>query len=470
MADESAFDPAATDAAQPSADAARATGDPVFGITSDGFVPKPFVRLLDEKLALARELFGDDADLGSGSAIRKLLELSALEDTRTWAALGTMYDNSFVGTACGEALTRLGEELGLSRPFLQARGRVTLRLEGKLPDGRDALVVPRGARMLTEGGDHAAIESAVRLSVAEPAQEVDVAAFHPGPEHNLDPAKPEEKLGRWNVADAALEDLVDARAAARGELDVVIEHDRPLAGGELQWPDVRYRALLLRAPRSIWTVDAIRVASSLVPGVRQVQVHDAWGSLDIHQSIFGTLDVNFIQRLFGGDQGSTSAYQVSILVAPTPAAIWSGADGLEQSVLAAIEDVRPIGIVPTVQEAEQIGIGVAADVDAQGLPLPSGTGEAINRSQPAIALKTRLMNRARRYVDGLDFGEPVRVAEIVAAMLEEPGVVDVSRVRLLKYPPDGVAAADGPGEVAGNVKLEANQIAVFVEAVDRLSL
>ena len=62
-------------------------------------MPKSFARLLAEKLALARALLGDDLDLGSGSAIRKLLEVSALEDARTWAALATIYDNSFVGSA-----------------------------------------------------------------------------------------------------------------------------------------------------------------------------------------------------------------------------------------------------------------------------------------------------------------------------------------------------------------------------------
>ena len=101
----------------------RATGSDQFGITTAGFIPKPFVRLLAEKLALARELFGDELDLTSGSSIRKLLEVSALEDARTWSALAAMYDNSFVASDTGDALSRLGEELGISRPFLEAQGK-----------------------------------------------------------------------------------------------------------------------------------------------------------------------------------------------------------------------------------------------------------------------------------------------------------------------------------------------------------
>ena len=40
--------------------------------------------------------------------LRKLLEISALEDARTWAALGALYDDCFVSTARGRALGDLG--------------------------------------------------------------------------------------------------------------------------------------------------------------------------------------------------------------------------------------------------------------------------------------------------------------------------------------------------------------------------
>lgn len=57
---------------------ARSTGPGAFGIQPEGFVPKPFARLLAEKLSLASQLFGDDLDLTSGSAIRKLMEVSEI--------------------------------------------------------------------------------------------------------------------------------------------------------------------------------------------------------------------------------------------------------------------------------------------------------------------------------------------------------------------------------------------------------
>jgi hypothetical protein len=447
----------------------RATGSEGFGITAEGFVPKSFARLLAEKLALAQAMFGQDIDLTSGSAIRKLLEVTALEDARTWAALGGMYDNAFVGSATGAALSLLGEELGLPRPFLEATGQVTLTLAGTLPADLPQLTIPRGARMLSPGGHHAATAEPVVLSAASPQRQVAVTAFFPGPEHNLDPAQPGQRLDTWNTAHAALADLLVARAQGQG-CDVTIAHTTPLTGGELQWPDLRYRDLLLRAPRSIWTSDAIQIAASLVPGVRQVVVRDAHGGLDINQSIFGNF--SFAQRLFGSERDVGSPYYLSVLVAPTPAAIFDGPDGLRLAVESAVEDIRPISIFPKVDLAAEVGVGIAADLVVRGLPLPSGTRETVNASATARTFKGRLLDRVRAYVERLGFGEPVRAAEITRTLLGEPALVDVRSLTLRAFPPLRFGDADffspteaAPEELACglNVDLQASQIAVFVD-------
>jgi hypothetical protein len=249
---------------------------------------------------------------------------------------------------------------------------------------------------------------------------------------------------------------------------VDIVHDDALTGGEFQWPDDRYRDLLLAAPRSIWSAEAIRLAVSLVPGVRQVQVRDGFGGLDINQSIFGNF--NFIERLFGSERDIGSPYFLTILVAQTEAAIWEGAGGLRVTVESAIEDLRPVSVFPRVEQAEEIGVGLAADVVVEGLPLPTGTVSTVNASAPAKRLKQRLHLRARRYVDGLDFGEPARAAELIWALMNEPGVVDLREPRLLRYPPsfDAVDLAFGSNgvealDVGRNVEPLANQIARFVD-------
>lgn len=452
----------------------RTTGAGPFGLGVEGFVAKPFARLLAEKLALARALFGGDVDLGSGSTIRKLLEITALEDARTWAALAAMYDNSFVVSARGEALSRLGEELGLPRPFLEARGKIKVKLVGTLPTGTTQINFPRGARLSTPGGHHLATDESFVLSTASKEREVAVSAFYPGPEHNLNPGVATQKIDRWNRLDPLVAELVAAEEKAGATL-VALEHTEPFVGGEQQWPDARYRQLLLRAPRSIWTVEAIRMAVSLVPGVRQVQVRDGWGGLDIHQSIFGNF--NFVERVFGSERDLGSPYYFTVLVAPTPAAIWEGPDGLRASVESVIEDLRPVGIFAQVLQAQEVGVGVAADLVVRGLPLPSGSKATVNDSEAGKALKVRLLERGRRYIDGLQFGEPVRASQVMWALMNESGIADVRGLKLLKYPPgfDTLSFAAGPAptgtqefDCGKNVDLQVNQIAVFVDNPSRL--
>lgn len=454
----------------------RTSGSPDYGITTEGFVPKSFARLLAEKMTLAQTLFGDTIDLTSGSVIRKLLEITALEDARTWAALGTLYDDSFVSSATGLALSQLGEELGFPRPFLAARGKIKLLLGGDLPSGTTQIIIPRGARLFTDGGHHVATDQTAVLSADTPAQTVNVFAFYPGPEHNLDPASPDQLIQHWNFADPMLEDLASASPGLDDPL-VTVEHTEAMTGGDVHWSDARYRQMLLRVPRSIWTVDALRLAVSLVPGVRQVVIRDGFGGLDINQSIFGNF--NFIERVFGSERDLGSPYYFTILVAPTPAAIWEGADGLKVAIESAIDDLRPIGIFPRVERAQEIGIGVQADLVIKGIPLPTGTRATVNASAAAGALKVRLLDRIRAYVDSLQFGEPVRASEVIWAMMNEPGVADTINMQLMRYPAgfdavdfrvDDASTDIEMVDVGDNIKLQVNQIPVLVDDPDSLTI
>ena len=453
----------------------RATGAAEFGVTKDGFVPKPFAWLLAEKLSLARALFGDDLDLSSGSAIRKILEITALEDARTWAALAAGYDNAFVTTATATALTSLGQELGIDRPFDQAKGSILITLVGALPENFPELPIPRGARLLTLGGHHVATDEGFTLSLANPERDVSVLAFHPGPSHNLDPgaAAPDgtfpQKIERWNPDDPALSNFFEVERLAAETL-TQIEHTAPLTGGEQQWPDERYRALLLQAPRSLWTVDAIRVAVSLVPGVRQVQVRDGLGGLDINQSIFGNF--NFLERVFGSERNIGAPYYFTILVAPTPGAIWDGPGGLWTAVQSAVEDLRPVGIFPNVEQAEEVNVGIHANLVVEGLPLPTGSRDTVNQSQPARELKKRLRAKITRHFDQLDFGQAVRAAGMTWVLMNDPNVADVKELKLMRYPPEmdtvdfavrPTPTPPQPYDCGANVSLKVNQIAVYVD-------
>jgi hypothetical protein len=401
---------------------------------------------------------------------------------RTWAALTSMYDNNFVSTATGEALSRLGEELGIPRPFLEAKGTIRLTLTGTLPTGISELSIPRGSRLLTSGGHHVSIDESTVFSSASPERDVAVVAFYPGPEHNLNPTRAAadgtfpEKIDRWNRDDRNLDELFQAESLAGASL-LQIAHTASLTGGEFQWDDNRYRQLLLQAPRSLWTVEAIQTAVFLIPGVRQVQVRDGLGGLDLSQSIFSNF--NFMDRLFSSERDLGSPYYFTVLVAPTPAAIWEGPSGLAVTIESAIEDLRPISIFPKITRASEIGIGVRAQLIVQGLSLPTGQRAVVNSSQSAIALKQRLISRLQRYIDTLSFGEPIRASEIIWAFMSEPGIVDIVNLELLRYPPgfDSVdfrqAALGNQPEVfdrGKNISLQSSEIPVLIDDPSQLAI
>lgn len=468
----------------------RSSGSANFGVTAAGFLPKPFTRLLAEKIALAQRLIDPDLDLSSGSVVRKLLEVTALEDARTWSSLAAEYDDCFVGTARGRALSDLGVELGIARPFLTATGAVTLTLAQGLPAAVPELALPRGSRLSTPGGHRVALASAVRFAAGATSAIAPVTSFDPGPVGNLDPAVTDasgghpQRLDRWEIADTKLEAMLaadvaaglSATASSTGQGLVRIQHTQALTGGEAQYDDDRYRALLLAAPRSLWSPESIAATVALVPGVRQVAVRDGWGGLDLSQSVFGEFD--FIERLFAADRDLSSPYFVTVLVAPTEAAVWDGATGLRTAVQQAIRDVRPVGIFPDVVRADQVFFAVKADVLTSGVPLPPGSVANRNASPSALALKQRLAARLHTVVDGLRLSQPVRAAAITAALMAEPGVADVSRLHLVRFPnpvdPAGSGGPTGPATqelgLDENLTPAADQIAVLVEAPDLLTV
>ncbi|MEQ8764714.1 MAG: hypothetical protein RL885_12360, partial [Planctomycetota bacterium] len=336
-------------------------------------------------------------------------------------------------------------------------------------------------RLLTPGGHHVALRESVKFTEQRTQATVPVIAFHPGPEHNLDPAQPNQKIDRWNPADPALELLLVAAAEiAPGtppEDVCVIDHAQPLTGGELRWPDDRYRQLLLRAPRSIWTVSAMQLAVSLVPGVRQVRLVDLQGGLDIDQPIFGSF--NFGERVFGTERDIASPYYFTVLVAPTPAAIWDGPDGLAALIAETLEDLRPIGVFPEIREATEISVGVRADLVVDGVPMPSRDAATVNSSSVATELKQRVARRIQGYIDGLGFGETVSPAKITWAMMNETGIADVRNLRLTRYPAPAsqldFSQAVEPSSVqtlecGAALRIEPDQVAVYVDDLDALTI
>jgi uncharacterized phage protein gp47/JayE len=104
-----------------------------FGVTKTGFLIKPLQQILDDKAARARDMFGDDVDPRSTSALRKLLDVTSAEDQELWKRMEQLYYSNFISTASGDALDLLGDDLGIKRRFLLATGQVKLTLSGEAP-------------------------------------------------------------------------------------------------------------------------------------------------------------------------------------------------------------------------------------------------------------------------------------------------------------------------------------------------
>jgi len=411
--------------------------DPAYGITDEGFVPKPLARLLTEKLAAAKVLFGEDVDLTSGSAIRKLLEIMAMEESRCWEHVGRGYDDTFISTAQGEALSMLGAELGYPRPHYRSEGTIKVSLATDLPDGTTELVLERGLRLLTDGGHDFFNEERTVLTNDKRSADLSVTAFHPGHGHNLDPALEvdsayPQKLSSVNPDDTKAS-TIRSLETTLGQSLLTIEHTAKTTGGELYWDDETYRDQLLSYPRNLWSSEGIERIIARVPGVRQVVIKDKYGGLDINQAIFGNF--NFIERLFSEERSLGSPYYFSILVATDTGAIWDGPGQLSERIEEAVDEIRPIGIFPNIEQAQMVGIGLQCSLTVEGLPIPSGSTSAVNQSAEAIALKQRILERIRRYINYLRIGESIRYSEILWAIMEEPGVVDCTALQLRRYPP-----------------------------------
>jgi hypothetical protein len=317
---------------------------------------------------------------------------------------------------------------------------VTFTLAGDLPASMPQVRLWRGTRLRARGGVGVFLRDGAVVDADRTEAQAAVVAFEPGPAGDLDPTA-EVAGDRPGLIDAV--DPDDTAVAAEAELVasgvVTITHTAPLTGGTLAWSDEDYRDLLLSYPRNVWTPDALRVAVSLVPGVRQVIVKDLYGGLDINHAIFGNFA--FAERLFTEQRSIANPYFVTVLVAGEEAAIWDGPGQLAERVRAAVDQVRPVGIAPAIEQADQVGVGYRGRIVVDGLPVtPDGPSPGA-----VAALVGRIEDRVRRYVGRLRIGEPVLFSEIMWSVMNEPGIVDVKDLRLVRYPP-----RLGRGHVGGN--------------------
>ncbi|MDR3470658.1 MAG: baseplate J/gp47 family protein [Devosia sp.] len=419
-----------------------------FGVTPAGFVIKPFTAILNDKLDLARALFGPDIDLRSSSALRKILDIASAEDQELWKALESNFYGNFVSTASSSALDLLGDDLGLARDFQAATGQVTFTLSGETPGA--SYVLPVGT--LLETGVPPVLrfrtsESAVLSSVLKTAT-VATAAVVPG--------------AGGNIAKNAIVQINATYAAhylSLGTAAVAASNAATFTGGDQLKDDESYRAALLSLPRTLFTVDAVRAAAANVDGVRDCIVSDPLGGVDVSLSIFDTF--LFDLRRFGQARFLSTPYFFDVLVAPQPGYLWEtidGTPGLQDAVTRAVDTMRPVGIFPNIRLADEVVVGVRASV-------------TIRPGMDKVATSAALKGAFERRITGLGLGGAVLASEVLRDLMNVPGVVDVQNLHLRRYPPffGGIVFGDSEpfasavieADLGANLALTANEIATF---------
>lgn len=407
------------------------TDQPPFGVTPDGFVLKGLDRIIADQQARARTMFGDDVDLGSGSALRKVLDGMAWSAHELWRALERQYYANFVTTAQGASLDLLGTDLGIARRPLKAGGHVTLTLADGAPGRR--YVLPEGTVIRTVASPVISFRTTAPavLSTAGPVADAEVRAAVGGPGANLPAATALRLDPDWATLHLDL-----------GPATVTPANALPFTGGELLEADADYRARLLGVPRTIWTPDAVLAAVLGVDGVRDAAVFDPLGGVDVSRSYFNMFLFN--QRAFSMQHPVGSPYYFDIVVATEPGWPWTtgagSVPGVYDAVLETVSRLRPASVFPNVIQADEVQVGLRATLVVEG-----------GHDQDAI--RGSLLDALHTSVNTLRMGRGVLFSDVMLLARTTPGVVDVQRLHLRRCPPAFAGISFGGARFGQSVEL-----------------
>lgn len=381
-----------------------------YGITKTGFMIKPFQAILNEKAERAREMFGSDADLRSTSALRKMLDLAAFEDHELWKGMEQFYYSNFISTASGDALNLLGEDVGVSRRFLNAAGKVQFKLAGEAP-GR-VYHLPVGTLVETDPPVQR-FHTLALASLSDQNKEavVDIAATTRGPAGNV-------------VANAIkkINALYAQRHLNLGTATIAAKNEAPITGGEKLEDDTAYRDLLLGHPRTLWTLETVRNVVKNLDGVRDCRLFDPLGGVDVSLSRFKLF--LFTQRRFGTQRLLNTPYYFDILVAIYPGFLWEsegGVTGVMENIENAIREVRPLSIFPNLRRANNVLVGLRAKI-------------LIKSGHDKNAVIASIKENLERRVNALGLASSVLYSEVLCDCMEVSGVVDVQQLHLRRCP------------------------------------
>lgn len=118
-----------------------------YGVTANGFVPKPFSVILEELKLLAKQEFGEDIDLSENSRLLRFLEIVAKREDELWQLVEDAYYAGFIDFATGNSLDFLAALIGYKRREAK-RATGTVTFSRSTPATSD-IIIPAGTRVAT---------------------------------------------------------------------------------------------------------------------------------------------------------------------------------------------------------------------------------------------------------------------------------------------------------------------------------
>ena len=148
-----------------------------FGLTEKGFKRKRYADIIEEKESRARELFGENVNLGEQSPLGLFIRLNAWEESLAWQVAEDVYLSAFVDSATGTSLDKVAQFIGVVRnPATRAAGVVKF-------EGDDNTIIEEGFLLETEDGIQFETTEEVEIDGGDVTAEI--RAVEPGTDGNV---------------------------------------------------------------------------------------------------------------------------------------------------------------------------------------------------------------------------------------------------------------------------------------------
>jgi len=377
-----------------------------YGVTSSGFIPKPYSVILEELKQLAKQEFGEDIDLSENSRLLRLLEIVAKREDELWQMAEDAYYAGFIDFATGSSLDFLAALVGYKR--IEARKATGIVTFSRSTPATSDIIIPAGTRVATS--DESVIfktTEAVVLKAGDTSVDAPIEAVEPG--------------SAGNVATNTITKIIDPISGIES-----VTNPEPTSGGRDAETDEEFRYRIKTTIQSLGkaTLDAIKAAVLCVEGVKAVKIEEN-DTMNDYTAEGGLPPKSFRVFVWGGD---------------------------DQAIAQAIFDAKPAGIRPYGSVS-----AIAYDIDGnphtvyfeRPTEVPIYIDVQVTTDGTEVT-EQEIKDAIKAYFDTLELGDDVIYNKVVAAVMSVPGVADAT-VKIDKTsPPAGTS----------NITIADNEIAV----------